>query len=201
MNDIWHPKTILNFKQSAFFSKALENVLEFESFPNAEELNNVFPVNGFTFVAQKTLKVRSFRMRKKTKAQAELHYDEYICQKGIIPVRENNWHDFFNALIWFFFPCTKKVIYQKFLNLRKSRENPCIRSSEEDRLTLLDEGGEIFLPNEKSVIFGHAILENFILTPDRKINSFKLTLSNPVEDQELVQAFMVDLRQNCLLLL
>ena len=119
-------------------------------------------------------------------------YEAFIGETGSVPTRENL-HDFFNALVWYHFPLTKNILYEKFLTLRRNRLDHGRRSKPEDWLTLLDEGGEIVDSQKNGVIFGHAILENFILSPDRNINSLKINLNDPTVDQDLIESLKVDL--------
>lgn len=191
MLQIWDPSTILDKPEGWFFRSALLKFSQFERFPTIAELNSFWPIVDFEFASTKELRVRSFRMRKKTKSLDHLTYDEYICHKSLIPTREDNWHDFFNALVWYIFPQTKKLLYQKFLTFRLQRSNPQVRSAAEDWLTLLDEGGEIVVNSEQSVFFGHAILENAVLYPERKINAFKIYLNS--ESSDLAGALKADL--------
>ncbi|WP_434778334.1 DUF3025 domain-containing protein [Neisseria sp. Ec49-e6-T10] len=72
-----------------------------------------------------------------------LYYEECIQQTGIVPTRSNNWHDWFNALIWCAFPKTKTAITNRHnlaINQGEKKRGP-IR----DSLTLLDESG-ILIP-------------------------------------------------------
>lgn len=73
-------------------------------------------------------------------------YEQSIAASGRVPTREDNLHDFLNALVWLRFPQLKSA-----LNLRhcqtlenqplERRQRGCLR----DQLTLLDESGMLVI--------------------------------------------------------
>jgi hypothetical protein len=76
-------------------------------------------------------------------------YDARIALHGEVPTRERNWHDLLNALCFATFPRSKHA-----LHLRQYRalcghvqdgaaRMPSARTSEQDALTLFDEGGVV----------------------------------------------------------
>lgn len=73
-------------------------------------------------------------------------YEARIYLKGEIQTR-HNWHDFFNALVWFTFPQTKAAIntlhYHQGLQRHWGHEPH--RTALENALTLFDESGAIIL--------------------------------------------------------
>jgi len=77
--------------------------------------------------------------------QLEEKYEPRIFLKGEVQTRMNNWHDFFNALVWMTFPHTKSVLnalqYEQFLHA--DREQQTNRTPVQDALTIFDEGGAI----------------------------------------------------------
>lgn len=123
-------------------------------------------------------------------AGERLAYEQHIYASGEVPTRENNWHDFFNALVWLAFPRTKAAINQRHvLSLGESSMNGARRGSQRDALTLFDESGVVVLSSEpellqalrqhewkhvfwhrrqqllqqaRCVVFGHAILEKLV---------------------------------------
>lgn len=77
-------------------------------------------------------------------------YEQTIAQTGVVPTRENNLHDFLNALVWLRFPLLKSAI-----NLRHCQQLAASASEHQqrgilrDRLTLLDESGVLVAtPNQ-----------------------------------------------------
>ncbi|KNC67525.1 DUF3025 domain-containing protein [Pseudoalteromonas ardens] len=71
-----------------------------------------------------------------------LYYEEIIAHTHRIPTRENNWHDFFGALIWCLFPQTKSLLNR--LHMQEIAEHGLKqRSKKRNALTLFDECGVV----------------------------------------------------------
>lgn len=104
-----------------------------------------------------------------------LSYDRAVVELGSIPSRRGNLHDYFNFFTWLRFPRSKAVLHAHQFRLQEARraKGQPNRSAEEDKLTLLDEGGilrvqfnNIDAPEErciKHLIFGHGVLEQYHL--------------------------------------
>ena len=73
------------------------------------------------------------------------YYEMRIAQTGEVETRPQNWHDFFNALVWITYPQAKAMINAQHASMLKERGGEEIkrRSPERDALTLFDEGGVI----------------------------------------------------------
>lgn len=81
------------------------------------------------------------------------YYEDFIAQSQQIPMRANNWHDFFGALIWCLFPKSKQLMNQLHMaEIRRfgSKERTVVRH----KLTLLDECGVILCirPSQRYVL-------------------------------------------------
>lgn len=88
-----------------------------------------------------------------------LGYEEKISQTGCVNTRLNNWHDLFNACVWFTFPACKQQLnaaHQAIINIQTTP----IRHPVRDALTLFDECGVIFVYAETASESLHA-LQNF----------------------------------------
>jgi hypothetical protein len=76
-------------------------------------------------------------------------YDGSICVHAAVPTREQDWHDFFNALCFATFPRAKLALHRRqYLALCERidpsvKRLPATRTSEQDALTLFDEGGAV----------------------------------------------------------
>lgn len=119
-----------------------------------------------------------------------MHYEQRIHQRGMISTRENNWHDLFNAMMWWKYPRIKSA-----LNARQwadiSLHGLKTRTPAQCAMTLFDEAGAIVsMPREmlecwkrhdwhglfiehaddwKSgracvAVFGHALLDHALVT-------------------------------------
>ncbi len=159
-----------------------------EDFPDQSALSACALARGITtasgipvkFIPAKPKPRGAARRRRKDEHDYELR----IFERGEVSTRSHSWHDFFNALIWMTYPATKAA-----LNARQiaARIPGIVRTREQDRLTMFDEGGVISLiePTNKLVkhyIFGHAIFE-LICTNQLPVRG--LQLSVPWCDLEL----------------
>lgn len=75
-------------------------------------------------------------------APSAAEYEQSIAATGIVPTRENNLHDFLNALVWMRFPRLKSALNQRHCQaLAQQPEERKQRGQLRDQLTLLDESG------------------------------------------------------------
>lgn len=69
-------------------------------------------------------------------------YETGIAASGIVPTREDNLHDFLNALVWLRFPRLKSAINLRHCRTLEQAPGECKqRGRLRDQLTLLDESG------------------------------------------------------------
>jgi hypothetical protein len=127
----WQPELFL--QQGIFSSLAAHFPLaQCEDFPDAALLTQ--------WLAERTsLKSWSF-VDSSALDQDGRYYEDFIFQTQQIPLRANNWHDLFGALIWCLFPNTKQRMNQLHMDqIRQfgSKERSMVRH----KLTLLDECG------------------------------------------------------------
>jgi hypothetical protein len=75
----------------------------------------------------------------------EDRYEARIFLKGELVVRECNWHDLFNVLVWLAFPQAKAGINARHFRAmgEKRQQDESNRGPTRDTLTLFDEGGVI----------------------------------------------------------
>lgn len=81
-------------------------------------------------------------------------YENRIYLTGEVPTRQENWHDFFNALVWLTFPRAKAALNQIHFqslhdNVRNETEK---RGPLRDAATLFDESGVIVLSSRSEWI-------------------------------------------------
>lgn len=70
------------------------------------------------------------------------YYETIISEDGVVPTREQSWHDLFNALIWLQFPKTKSLLNELHINdIHQYGVNP--RTSRRNRITHFDECGVV----------------------------------------------------------
>ncbi len=83
----------------------------------------------------------------------EQQYEPKIYLAGEVQTREQNWHDFFNMLVWHQFSHTKARINAIHYQEQKQRLNKTKqRTSIENALTLFDENGVIVLCQNQHLI-------------------------------------------------
>lgn len=85
----------------------------------------------------------------------EAQYEPRCYLKGEVQMRENNWHDLFNALVWLTFPKTKAAINARHYHaLTNSAANMAgsQRGAVRDTNTLLDESGVIVVCADEQLV-------------------------------------------------
>lgn len=94
------------------------------------------------------------------KINLEQKYETRIYLTGQVQTRNNNWHDFFNALVWHVFPLTKSVLNE--LHYREqvtvSTHHGQGRGVLRDAATLFDESGVIVMCSSPELV---ELLRNF----------------------------------------
>jgi len=156
--------------------------IDFSCWPSLYDYKNIFALKNIDIIPiAQSVSVESF----------EDQYEPRVYLKKELQTRTENWHDFFNALVWLSFPNTKKTLNSLHFDSASNRKPGTNRSTLENRITQFDECGaviissnkrllelirnhqwkELFIENKdsfaseiKCVIFGHAIFEK-ALTP------------------------------------
>ena len=128
--------------------KNLPCAKQLNHFINATNLNN---------------KPLQFIRQDESLAFKNLGYEQRIYLHGLIATRNNNWHDFFNALVWLSFPKIKTTLNAIHYEEQSQQKNS-LRSARRDLLTLFDECGVIIQADESihQLIKEHRWLELFI---------------------------------------
>lgn len=142
--DVW--QTHLHEKHPGF--KAIEQPLSifdnYQNFPSIEQYNQ--HSNKITNVNNQFIKFYQ---------QAEHyseHYEQKVYEMGLVNTRENNWHDFFNYIVWQAFPQTKSVINQLQYQDYQAQQFSKKRTLRQDFLTQFDESGMIILCKNHELI-------------------------------------------------
>ncbi|OFC72246.1 hypothetical protein BFC18_04060 [Alteromonas confluentis] len=85
------------------------------------------------------------------------YYEEIIFQDNVLPTRESNWHDFFNALIWMQFPRTKGLLNRMHVeDIAAHGVHP--RTASRNRITHFDECGVVLAVPERLQPQGRELL-------------------------------------------
>lgn len=85
-----------------------------------------------------------------------LAYECRVWETGHVETRPDNWHDFFNAIVWFAFPETKQAITAAHVNAMQAPGER--RSPMRDALTHFDECGIAVLASNAELL---DLLRNF----------------------------------------
>jgi len=82
-------------------------------------------------------------------------YEPRCYLRGEIQTRDNNWHDFFNTLVWLTFPKSKALInarhYHALTTEKQSAQSGSQRGAVRDANTLLDESGVIVVYTDEKL--------------------------------------------------
>jgi hypothetical protein len=81
-------------------------------------------------------------------------YEARIFLEGALPVRQGDWHDYFNVLVWLAFPRAKAALNARhYAELeRRHAAGSRNRGPVQDALTLLDEGGVIVAASDGALL-------------------------------------------------
>lgn len=142
-----------------------------------------------------------------------LGYEARIAARGEVETRPDNWHDFFNALVWCAFPRSKAALSGRHQAVLAQSAAPA-RGLERDAMTHFDECGALVLSTEpelldlirqfrwkelfwghraelagslRCVIFGHATYEQ-LLAPFRGLTAKAVLYEASVGDLAAIDA-------------
>jgi len=187
------------FSQSAIVSqleKQTRHFLDFRQWPQLSDYQSLFKQSktGIQPIAQAS-EISRF----------EDQYEPRVFLKQELQTRTENWHDFFNAMIWLKFPHSKQALNKRHYEAARQREAGSNRSSLENRLTQFDECGAVivaasekplqlirnhqwqelfieqaalFREDIRCIVFGHAIFEK-ALKPYIGMTCHCLMLADP----------------------
>lgn len=114
-----------------------------QRWPSLQQLNSRLQLGPYSLISQASLE------------HSGLGYEAFIGQHLQIPTRDN-WHDFFNAVVWKLFPNSKRTLNQ--LHLSEIQAHGPERTRRRDAYTLIDECGVILAvskPGWQRLLKGH----------------------------------------------
>jgi hypothetical protein len=81
-------------------------------------------------------------------------YEARIFRDGELQVRERNWHDLLNVLVWSAFPRAKAALNARHYRALESQQaaGAANRGPTQDALTLFDEGGVIVVSDDDALL-------------------------------------------------
>ena len=144
------------FESFSFLGKYLA---DFSCWPSVHDLNNLCALRNQIIVTRSGKPV-NFVSQQFGKQNREQKYESRIYLSGHIQTRAQNWHDFFNALVWQVFPQSKSILNQIHYRaqLTESKSNINNRCAIRDAATSFDESGVIVISSNRTLI---QLLEHF----------------------------------------
>lgn len=195
------------FSQSPIISQLEKQTRHFHSFRQWPQLDDYQ-----TLFKQSAMNIRPVAQAREV-PRFEDQYEPRVFLKQELQTRTENWHDFFNAMVWLKFPRSKQALNRLHYKAASQREAGTNRSTLENRLTQFDECGavivsasekplqlirnhqwrelfieqaELFKQDIRCVVFGHAIFEK-ALNPYIGMTCHCLMLADPGLLAELKQ--------------
>ena len=128
------------------------DLLQLHTFPRSDQLNKMW-------ANANTDRVLAPLFEDQGKVPDDIgYYEEIIHNHGIVPTREDSWHDLFNALIWMQFPNVKtqlNVLHME--DIRAFGSHP--RTQRRHHLTHFDECGVVLAIPKSQIQLGNEMLE------------------------------------------
>ena len=136
--------------RSAMFAplRSLSAVIEGAAWPTPDRLNAMAHCGASVSGGGRPLR---FTRLSGQPAPGAAAYELHIHDEGVVPLREANWHDLFNALAWLAFPLTKAALNRAHADELRAQPGG-VRNSRRDALTLFDESGVLVLSSSSAVL-------------------------------------------------
>ena len=152
----WNPATLL---QSLLFAPLhpLLARLPANNFPTMQDCNALLALQQPPIAVQRGLPLRFVAQQQvEGKPPFEMQYEPRCYLKGEVQMREQAWHDLFNALVWMAFPQAKAAINARHYQALSANDHlHSQRGAVRDMATLFDESGVI-------VVFSAAELASLV---------------------------------------
>lgn len=150
---LWNPQF---FENKLLFNPVVEPwqtiIANCAEWPTAQDYNYWLTLSNRTIVSAANKPIK-FVPQASQPEMFEKHYEPRIYLKGEVSTRAQNWHDFFNALVWITFPKLKARLNAKQYKYIKQRwKISNLRTTIENALTLFDEGGFIVASSDDNLI-------------------------------------------------
>ncbi|MFT6834605.1 MAG: hypothetical protein ACJA0H_000636 [Francisellaceae bacterium] len=184
--DLWNNNFYLKSSFFNFCESFHHEFKKFNNWPTLIELSNI--LSSYKIYTHSLKKLIPCAQEVFDEEYSTLGYEDIIYEKGLIPTRENNWHDFFNILSWLTFPKSKSLLndWQYSENQNKSGKN---RTPLQNIITHFDECGMIILtdkPKLLELIYKHQWEEFFCQNKSLLESNIKfLTIGHSVSERLL----------------
>lgn len=142
----WNREALLYSPLFAPLHPLLANIRT-EGLPTLQDCNTLLAAQPSPLTVQNGMALH-FVAQASGKQAFEAQYEPRCYLSGEVQMRENSWHDLFNALVWLTFPKSKAILnarhYHALTNITQSPTRS-ERGAVRDVSTLLDESGVIFV--------------------------------------------------------
>ena len=146
--DEWLPGFFLDQPIFRDISALASTFSEYVAWPELKDFNHLLSISAGPLQSGNSKNLKFIKQSLKP-ATLDQSYEIRIHQSGEILTRQNNWHDFFQVMIWCTYPQTKKLINAMHFSAIMERSNKkdfsSIRSPIENTLTLFDECGAVIV--------------------------------------------------------
>lgn len=127
--------------------KTLMGHYDWSAWPNCETLMSLIQQPFYTLSQHPVY----FYPQDDSLPDPDLYYEDRIFKTGVVSTRQQNWHDFFNAVIWMQFPRIKALINALHISEFK-KQGGKKRTALRDALTLFDECGVIVVAEDEALL-------------------------------------------------
>ncbi len=183
---VWDNRFFLKSNFFNYFSESYQFIKNKSIWPSVYDLQIEIEKRDIKTQSKQSLK--PFNQDDIDQLQFPIDYENLIYEQGLILTRPNNWHDFFNAIVWLNFPKTKGLLNEWHYFENKIKQNKA-RTNLQNAISHFDECGmvilsdqpelfdlikqhqwqEFFCKNKETVknhirciVFGHSILERLL---------------------------------------
>jgi len=161
MSDNWIPEFYLDNPLFTDIASLASNFKEFRQWPDLDDYNRFMSNIYQNILNENQVKLQFVSQGSKPECYED-GYEPRIYLKGEIQTRLQNWHDFFQIMIWARYPHLKSrinalhynAIYEKHLADTTSKQ----RGAVENALTLFDECGAIIVSSNTKLL---KLISNF----------------------------------------
>ncbi len=148
MTSHWNPGFV---DQGAAFAAlaAAAKQLQTADWPSCEDLNRVLAHRDVPIANAQGCRIRFVPQALRRRDFGD-EYEPRTFLRGEVQFRAGGWHDFFNALVWLTFPCTKAALNALHYHAleRRRADAPANRAPLQDALTLFDESGVVVVSSD-----------------------------------------------------
>jgi len=161
MSDNWIPEFYLDNPLFTDIASLASNFKEFSQWPDLDDYNQFISNIYQNILNENQIKLRFVSQGSKPECYED-GYEPRIYLKGEIQTRLQNWHDFFQIMIWARYPHLKSFInalhYKAIYEKHQSDTISSQRGAVENTLTLFDECGAIIVSSNTKLL---KLISNF----------------------------------------